>query len=126
MQRDKDILVFAWISNGSSLPGWKLFQKGVVRRRGKGWPVFRLQSLLLSFRFYLGNYCGAFDQPAKPKATISTISFAILRRRPFDPSEPRQKRAVNFANHYRTDGKLFLQRSNRGKKTRVGNNCKRG
>ena len=44
MQRDKDILVFAWISNGSSLPGWKLFQKGVVGRRGKGWAsVLRLQ-----------------------------------------------------------------------------------
>lgn len=36
---------------------------GVVVRDG---PVFSVcKSLLLFFRFYLGNYCGAFDQSAK-------------------------------------------------------------
>lgn len=53
---------------------------GVVVRDG---PVFSVcKSLLLFFRFYLGNYCGAFDQSAK----LVILPFRSFRL--FFPSPP--------------------------------------
>ena len=85
MQRDKDILVFAWISNGSSLPGWKLFQKGVVRRRGKGWPAFRLQSLLLSF---LLSISGIIAVPSINRRNPSGSAISAICFIPSDRTSP--------------------------------------
>lgn len=77
MQRDKDILVFAWISNGSSLPGWKLFQKGVVGRRGKGWAsVLRLQKPSPLFSLLSRELLRCLRSIGQTRnSTVSTIRF---------------------------------------------------
>lgn len=77
MQRDKDILVFAWISNGSSLPGWKLFQKGVVGRRGKGWAsVLRLQKPSPLFSLLSRELLQCLRSIGQTRnSTVSTIRF---------------------------------------------------
>lgn len=80
MRRDKDIPVFAWISNGSSLPGWKLFLEGVVRCRGKGCPLFRSQSLLLP-SVCISKATALIDDVHNRAAKITIITRLVFRAR---------------------------------------------